>query len=421
MKVENQILLKYINKNKIFNDPIYGFITIPNEKIFDLLEHPYFQRLRRISQLGLTYLVYPGAYHTRFHHALGAMHLMTHALQILKAKGSEITVEEEEAVCIAILLHDIGHGPFSHALEHTLVDQINHEQLSLMFMENLNKEFNGGLSLAIQIFKNEYPKKFLHQLISSQLDMDRLDYLRRDSFYTGVTEGAINSERLITMLNVHEDSLVVDAKGIYSVEKFIVARRLMYWQVYLHKTVISAEFMIVKALKRARELALSGKEIFASTALKVFLNQRITLNDFYQDQKYLETFALLDDNDILGALKEWIHSDDIILSDLSLAILNRNLFKVKVYNEPMSLEDKDRILAKISAEKNISLEDANYYLIDETIDNHAYNPEKDSILLLYKDQSVVDIAKAADQLNISALSNRVTKHFICYPEEYMER
>lgn len=421
MKVENQILLKYINKNKIFNDPIYGFITIPNEKIFDLLEHPYFQRLRRISQLGLTYLVYPGAYHTRFHHALGAMHLMTHALQILKAKGQEINTEEEEAVCIAILLHDIGHGPFSHALEHTLVDQINHEQISLLFMENLNREFNGGLSLAIQIFKDEYPKKFLHQLISSQLDMDRLDYLRRDSFYTGVTEGAINSERLLTMLNVYNDSLVVDAKGIYSVEKFIVARRLMYWQVYLHKTVISAEFMIVKALKRARELSLSGKEIFSSTALKLFLTQRISLEDFQQNPQYLKTFAALDDYDILGALKEWTHSDDLILSELSVAILNRTLFKVKVLNKPISSLEKDKILSNISADKGISKEDANYFLIDETIDNHAYNPEKDSILLLYKDQTVLDIAKAADQLNISALSNRVIKHFICYPEEYMER
>lgn len=421
MKVEKPNCLNSINKNKIFNDPIYGFITIPNEKIFDLLEHPYFQRLRRISQLGFTYLVYPGAYHTRFHHALGAMHLTQQAIQILRSKGHSISNEEEEAACIAILLHDIGHGPFSHALEHTLVKGINHEQLGLLFMEDLNREFNGDLTLAIQIFKGNYPKVFLHQLISSQLDMDRLDYLRRDSFYTGVTEGAINSERLLTMLNLHNDELVIDAKGIYSVEKFIVARRFMYWQVYLHKTVISAEFMIVKTLLRARELALSGAELFASNSLRVFLSNHLTHQNFEQNPSLLKSFAQLDDYDIIGALKEWVHCDDAVLASLSLSILNRSLFKVQILEAPLQEKERSLILEKIAADKGISKEEAQYFLIEESIDNHAYNPSKDKIYLLYKDGTTQDIAQVADQLNISALSKRVTKHFVCYPEEYMRR
>jgi len=421
LKVEKPNCLNSINKNKIFNDPIYGFITIPNEKIFDLLEHPYFQRLRRISQLGFTYLVYPGAYHTRFHHALGAMHLTQQAIQILRSKGHSISNEEEEAACIAILLHDIGHGPFSHALEHTLVKGINHEQLGLLFMEDLNREFNGDLTLAIQIFKGNYPKVFLHQLISSQLDMDRLDYLRRDSFYTGVTEGAINSERLLTMLNLHNDELVIDAKGIYSVEKFIVARRFMYWQVYLHKTVISAEFMIVKTLLRARELALSGAELFASNSLRVFLSNHLTHQNFEQNPSLLKSFAQLDDYDIIGALKEWVHCDDAVLASLSLSILNRSLFKVQILEAPLQEKERSLILEKIAADKGISKEEAQYFLIEESIDNHAYNPSKDKIYLLYKDGTTQDIAQVADQLNISALSKRVTKHFVCYPEEYMRR
>ncbi|GAB5556601.1 MAG: HD domain-containing protein [Schleiferiaceae bacterium] len=413
--------MKSVNKNKIFNDPIYGFITIPNEKIFDLLEHPFFQRLRRISQLGFTYLVYPGAYHTRFHHALGAMHLTLLAIQVLRSKGHTITEEEEEAACIAILLHDIGHGPFSHALEHTLVKGINHEQLGLLFMEELNREFNGDLTMAIEVFKGNHPKKFLHQLVSSQLDMDRLDYLRRDSFYTGVTEGAINSERLITMLNLHNDELVIDAKGIYSVEKFIVARRFMYWQVYLHKTVISAEFMIVKTLQRARELALSGVELSASSSLKVFLNQHIAQEDFAKDPELLKTFARMDDYDIIGALKEWAHCDDVVLSELSQAILNRKLFKVKMQEATIPVAQRDELLKTIARDKGITIGEASYFLIEENIDNHAYNPSKDKIYLLYKDGSTQDIAQAADQLNISALSKRVTKHFVCYPEDYMQR
>jgi HD superfamily phosphohydrolase len=304
-------------KNKIINDPIYGFITIKDPLIYELINHPYFQRLRRISQLGLTYLVYPGAYHTRFHHAIGAMHLMGRAIYTLRQKGQEISSEEERGVLIAILLHDIGHGPFSHALEHTLIPGVSHEALSLKIMEELNLEYNGSLDLAIDIFTNNYSKAYLHQLISSQLDMDRLDYLRRDSFYSGVTEGSVNSERLLTMLNVKDDQLVVDSKGIYSVEKFLVARRLMYWQVYMHKTVISAEFMLVNILKRAKYLAAQGIALDGPRTLKHFLKADYTWNDFEENPEILKKFLSLDDFDIMSGIKEWVNNKDLLLSDLS--------------------------------------------------------------------------------------------------------
>jgi len=402
-------------KTKIVNDPIYGFITLPGELIFDLIEHPYFQRLRRIAQLGLTYLVYPGAYHTRFHHALGAMHLMQRAVLILRQKGLEISVAEEEGVYVAILLHDIGHGPFSHALENTLIPHIGHEALSLKFMERLNQEFDGRLNTAISIFSDNYPKRFLHQLISSQLDMDRLDYLRRDSFYTGVTEGAVNSERLLTMLNVHNDQLVIDAKGIYSVEKFIVARRLMYWQVYLHKAVLSAEFMLVNILNRAKELAQAGEQVFATSALKKFLLTEFDWNDFEAYPELLDDFAKLDDNDVMASIKEWCLHPDRVLAELSQRLINRKLLKIKMRDETITDSEKADILAKAIARLGFEEKEATHFVITGSIANHAYDPGSNRINLLYKDETVRDISEAADQLNIQALSHTVVKHFICYP------
>ncbi|KAB2810287.1 HD domain-containing protein [Phaeocystidibacter luteus] len=407
----------FTNKFKILNDPIYGFISLPSELIFDLIEHPYFQRLRRITQLGLTYLVYPGAYHTRFHHAIGAMHLMQRAVGVLRSKGHEITDEEEEAVYIAILLHDIGHGPFSHALEHTLVRNVDHEQLSTLFMERLNQKFEGRLTTAIEIFNNKYPKRYLNELISSQLDMDRLDYLRRDSFYTGVTEGAINSERLLTMLNIANDRLVVDAKGIYSVEKFIVARSLMYWQVYLHKTVLSAEFMLVNVLQRAKELAANGVEIHGTSALRTFLYEDPTYEDFMKSDTLLDTFAHLDDSDMMAAIKEWCNHDDRVLSDLSRRIVDRRLFRIEIQAKPFEEEYVDDIRQKIQATFGFSVEEASYYMIERATSNDIYKAGDNQIRLRYKDGTVTDVAEAADQLNLKALQSAVTRHFICYPKE----
>lgn len=403
--------MKPTNKLKILNDPIYGFITIPNELLFDLIEHPYFQRLRRISQLGLTYLVYPGAYHTRFHHALGAMHLMGRAVQILRSKGHPIDEAEEQAVYIAILLHDIGHGPFSHALENSIVPGINHESLSLAFMKQLNKEFDGKLSLAIEIFTNRYHKRFLHQLISSQLDMDRLDYLRRDCFYTGVSEGQVNTERLISMLNVHQDQLVVDGKGIYSVEKFIVARRLMYWQVYLHKTVLSAEFLLINILRRAK--AVYNEEMTIPSVLKKFINE--SLPD--DEARLIAQYAQLDDNDVISAIKEWQHHPDTVLSRLCKAILHRKLLGVKISENPNNDEELRELRQCVAEKYQISEEDAAYFVFNKGVSNNAYDPSLHRILLYYKDGSLQDIAMAADQLNISALAKPVTKNFLFYPKD----
>ena len=405
------------NKRKILNDPIYGFTTIPNELIFDLIEHPYYQRLRRISQLGLTYLVYPGAYHTRFHHALGAMHLMQNAIKTLQSKGHEITEDEEQAVLIAILLHDIGHGPFSHALEHSIVNGINHEHISMMIMDKLNEEFDGKSSLAIQIFQNKYPKIFLHQLISSQLDVDRLDYLKRDSFYSGVSEGVINSDRIISMFNVSNGELVVDAKAIYSIEKFIIARRLMYWQVYLHKAVLSAEFSLVEVLKRAKTLVQNGTDLFSTSALMAFLKNDYCLDDFNTNTELLELFCQLDDFDIMTSIKEWTRHSDKVLSVLSQKIIQRKLLKIELQDSefnPSYIEDLQNKAAQIY---EVSPQECRHLVFTNKIDNKAYNPKKDKINLLYKDGSIVDIAEAADQLNISVLAKTVTKHFLCYPKE----
>ncbi|MGM0933874.1 MAG: HD domain-containing protein [Bacteroidota bacterium] len=402
------------HKLKILNDPIYGFITIPSQQIFNLIEHPYFQRLRRISQMGLSYLVYPGAHHTRFHHALGCVHLMQKAVRILRYKGVMISEAEEEALQIAILLHDIGHGPFSHAMEHSIVEGIDHESISLLFMEEINREFNQSLTLAIQIFKGDYERKFLNQLVSSQLDMDRLDYLKRDSFYTGAAEGNINSERLITMLNVVNGELVVEEKGIYSVEKFLVARRLMYWQVYLHKTSLVAEQLLIRVLKRAKELIEEGTKLHASKALMFFLNNKVTRDNF--DKDTLDVFSRLDDYDIVMAMKEWIECDDFVLSNLCAMIINRDLLKVKIKKKKPSSEKLARHREKLQKKYNILEKEANYFVFSGEIANLAYKTEKNNINILHKNGKTSDVAKVSDQLNLEALSKTVVKYYICYPK-----
>ncbi|MGV6831748.1 MAG: HD domain-containing protein [bacterium] len=402
------------NKLKLFNDPIYGFITIPNALIFDLIEHPYFQRLRRISQMGLSYLVYPGAHHTRFHHALGSMFLMTKAIETLRFKGVNIDKEEEEALLIAIVLHDIGHGPFSHAMEHSLVNQINHEDISLKFMEELNNKFNQRLTLAIKIFKGEYQRKFMCQLVSGQFDMDRADYLKRDSFYTGVAEGNINSERLINMLNVANDELVFEEKGLYSVEKFLTARRLMYWQVYLHKTGIVAENILVNILKRAKELVQKGITLEGSKALLYFLNSSIGKSNFNHES--LEQFALLDDIDILSALKLWRNHEDFVLSKLCAMILDRQLLKVKLKRKPIDQESLNKQLHKVMSDNDLNENDASYFVFSGTISNQAYNIKKQAIKILRKNGKLTELSKATDHLNLKVLAEPVTKHYICYPK-----
>lgn len=403
------------NKKKIFNDPVYGFISIPDEFIFDLIEHPYMQRLRRIMQLGMSHLVYPGALHTRFHHVLGAMHLMTLAITTIRRKGHEITPEEERAVLIAILLHDIGHGPFSHALEYDIVCGVSHEEISGFFIERLSAEFGEDLDHALLIFKNKHSKPFLHQLVSSQLDMDRLDYLNRDSFYTGVSEGIIGSDRLIEMLNVHNGNLVLEEKGIYSIEKFIVARRLMYWQVYLHKTVVSAEFMLIHALRRAKQLVKEGKELFASPTLMYFLKNDVRTENFKNDPSVLDKFAALDDYDILGAIKVWQEHPDRVLSMLSTRLVNRDLFKIEISKDPFS---PDRIRLEKEMVRNqfdLNDEEIEFFVYTDVLSNNAYNQHKQNINMLMKNGEIIDLSKASDNLNISALANPVEKYFLCYP------
>ncbi|MCK7591019.1 HD domain-containing protein [Subsaxibacter sp. CAU 1640] len=406
--------MKSSNKLKIFNDPIYGFITIPNALIFELIEHRYFQRLRRISQMGMSYLVYPGAHHTRFHHALGCMHLMQKAVNVLRFKGVAISEDEENALYVAILLHDIGHGPFSHAMEHSIVNGVSHEAISLKFMEQLNLEFNGSLTLAIEIFKCKYPRRFMCQLISSQLDMDRADYLKRDSFYTGVAEGNINSERIITMLNVKNDELVIEEKGIYSVEKFLVARRLMYWQVYLHKTSLAAEQLLMRMLKRAKELTKKGQKLPANTALSYFLNNDISVENF--NEQTLEKFSKLDDYDIISAMKEWQSCEDFVLKNLSEMIINRDLLKIKLKNKTIKPESKEKHLKKLMDNYKISRYEADYFVFMGEISNQAYQHDAQQINILLKTGKIHDIVKASDQLNLKALSEPVTKYYLCYPK-----
>lgn len=401
-------------KQKIVNDPIYGFITIPNKLVFDLIEHRYFQRLRRISQMGLSYIVYPGANHTRFHHALGSMFLMQKAVQTLRSKKIEISEKEEEALYIAILLHDMGHGPFSHAMEHVIIEGVSHEYISLCFMNQLNVAFDNQLDLAIRIFKNEYSRTFFHQLISGQLDMDRLDYLKRDSFYTGVSEGTVNSQRLIAMLHVKNDCLVVEEKGIYSVENFIIARRLMYWQVYLHKTGVGAEQVLVHIFKRAKHLIRSGKTLEAGTALHYFLTQDIKKEDF--NTSVLEQFSKLDDSDIIMAMKQWRDHNDFVLSNLCSMLLERNLLKVKIENQPLSDAMIEHLRTEFCEKHQVSMEEAKYFIFSGKLENQAYSMKKNTINLLRKNGEVTDVAKMSDQLNLEALSESVIKYFLCYPK-----
>ncbi|MFB0925582.1 MAG: HD domain-containing protein [Vicingaceae bacterium] len=405
-----------LNKKKIFNDPIYGFITINHDIIFDLIEHPYFQRLRRIKQLGMTHLVYPGALHTRFHHAIGTMHLMQKAIEVIRSKGHPITDEEAEGVSIAILLHDIGHGPFSHALEHSIVNGISHEEISTLFMDELNKKFKGKLDLALKIFRNEYKKKFLYQLVSSQLDMDRIDYLKRDSFYSGVSEGVVNTDRLITMLNVKDDELAIEEKGIYSVEQFIIARRLMYWQVYLHKTVLAAENLLVNILRRAKELALSDEELFCTPALKEFLYNKHDLQSFKNDPKLLKIFAELDDIDIMASIKIWKTHSDKTLSMLCKMLVNRDLFKIKIQRKKFDKIELIEISEKIKSKLKLSNDEIPYFVFQNSIINNAYNPKMDNINILLKNGETLDIKEAADTFSISALATPVKKWFLCFPK-----
>jgi len=408
------------NKRKIVNDPIYGFINISFPILYDLMEHPYFQRLRYIKQLGLTNLVYPGANHTRFQHALGAMHLMEEAIASLRSKGLNITVEEAEAALIAILLHDIGHCSYSHILEGIIVENVSHETLSLLFMQELNKEFDGRLELAIDIFRKQYPKKFLCQLVSSQLDMDRLDYLRRDSFFTGVTEGIIGSDRIIKMLHVAGDELVVEAKGIYSIEKFLLARRLMYWQVYLHKSVISADQLLISVIERARTLIRAGEDIFATPGLKYFLKDFNHALLEKETQEVLKKFATVDDNDIFISLKMWTTHSDPVLSRLATNLVNRRLLRIEIQNEPFAREQIELLTCQTAQFYGISTEQASYFVRTGIVYNHAYNSADvdESILVMQKDRPV-DITIASDLENLFGMSKIVEKYFLCYPKEIL--
>lgn len=396
-----------------FNDPIYGFITVNSELVKSIIEHPYFQRLRRIRQLGMTHLVYSGAHHTRFHHALGAMHLMSQAIEVLRSKGHKISDEEAEASEIAVMLHDIGHGPFSHALEDAIVPELKHEELSEVFMSRLNKFFAGRISLAMEIFRNHYHKKFLHQLVSGQMDMDRMDYLNRDSFFTGVSEGVISYSRIIKMLNVHDNKLVTDAKGMYSVEKFIIARRLMYWAVYLHKTVVSAEVHMMNILKRAKELSMSGVELFATSALKKFLHADFSMKNFLEDKPLLDSFAALDDYDVLASIKEWVHHHDKILSLLCNGMVNRKLFRIEMSSEPFEATAIDELRKKIKTHFGIDDKECDYLITTGNVVNHAYDSSQEKINILFKDGTVKEITEASDLMNISALSVPVVKHYLC--------
>ncbi|MHA3787887.1 HD domain-containing protein [Flavobacterium hauense] len=407
-----------INKLKILNDPIYGFITITNPLVYDLIQHPYFQRLRRISQMGMSYLVYPGAHHTRFHHALGCMHIMQKTIQVLKFKGTEISEEEETALNIAILLHDIGHGPFSHAMEHSIAESVHHEAISLLFMNRLNELFDGKLTLAIQIFKGEYHRHFMLQLISSQLDMDRMDYLKRDSFYSGVAEGNINSERLIQMFDVQDDMLVIEEKGIYSVEKFLVARRLMYWQAYLHKTSVAAELIMTKILKRAKELTQMGIQLPASEPLLYFMQNKVTLDDF--NDEILNKFSYLDDFDIISAVKSWQFNDDYVLRELSKMIINRDLLKIRMRSEKVSKEEVITLLKRFAEISGLTEREAEYFVFRGKIKNQAYNKTGEPIHILKKDRTIEDVVEASDQLNLKALSKPVTKYYLCFPKVLLE-
>jgi len=406
--------MKKPNKRKIINDPVFGFITIPNDFLYDIIQHPYFQRMNRIKQLGLTSTVYPGAQHTRLQHSLGAMYLMGEAINQLRLVGNEITNLEADGALASILLHDIGHGPFSHTMEHSLVSGIDHEEISLIMMREINIEMDGKLDIALKIFTNTYPKKFLHQLVAGQLDMDRMDYLSRDSFFSGVSEGIIGSARIIKMLNIHNDQLVVEAKGIYSIEKFLVARRLMYWQVYLHKTAVAAERMLMNILKRAKELAGNNVELFASPALHYFLYNEVNKQIFLNNPEAINNFAMLDDSDMICAIKVWSTHTDIVLSELCRAFTNRHLFKVEVGTDVVKDSIRQQYLRQYQQHFGVTTNEAEYFMGEETVSTDTYSPEDDTINILYKDGSIKDIADASDMLNISVLTKKVEKHFFCY-------
>jgi len=406
--------MKKPNKRKIINDPVFGFITIPNDFLYDLIQHPYFQRMNRIKQLGLTSTVYPGAQHTRLQHSLGAMYLMGEAITQIRQAGTDITPAEADGALACILLHDIGHGPFSHTMEHSLVSEIEHEEISLLMMRKINLEVEGKLDIALKIFTNTYPKKFLHQLVSGQLDMDRMDYLSRDSFFSGVSEGIIGSARIIKMLNIHKDQLVVEAKGIYSIEKFLVARRLMYWQVYLHKTAVAAEIMLMNILKRAKELAERDVELFASPSLHYFLYHEVNKQIFLKYPEALDHFAMLDDSDVICAIKVWSTHEDIVLSELCKAFTNRRLFKVEIGTDKVNESVRLQHLTQYQRHFGVTTLEAEYFMGDETVSTDTYSPEDDNINILYKDGTIKDIAEASDMLNISVLTKKVEKHFFCY-------
>jgi len=402
-------------RRKIINDPVHGFLTVPYDSVFSIMEHPYFQRLRRIKQLGLTHLVYPGAMHTRFSHTLGAVHLMGLAIGELRGKGHDITDEEAEAVTLAILLHDIGHGPFSHALEHSITSGAGHEVLSGLFMQRLNAEMDGRLDMAIAIFEDRHPKRFLHQLVSSQLDVDRLDYLKRDSFFTGVSEGVVGSDRLLKMFDVVDDRIVVESKGIYSVEKFLVARRIMYWQVYLHKTVLSAEYLLIRILLRAKELAGKGQTLFATPALATFLHRSVTPDDLHREPELLDRFAELDDFDVLTSVKVWKHHADPVLSRLSHMLVDRDLLKIRLMDAPPTAGELAALREAVCHRWGIAADDAHYFVFSDSISNRAYSRGDDRIGILFKDGTVRDMAEASDARNISELARPVEKHFLCFP------
>jgi HD superfamily phosphohydrolase len=405
------------NKSKIYNDPVYGFISVPNALLFDLIEHPYFQRLRRIKQLGLSHLVYPGAMHTRFQHSMGALFLLEHALRTLREKGIAVSEQEQTAASIAILLHDIGHGPYSHTLEGILIEDLTHENISNYLLEELNRQFNGALDLAIQIFRNTYDRKFFHQLVSSQLDMDRLDYLRRDSFFTGVSEGVIGTERLIKMLNVINDQIVVEEKGIYSVEKFLVARRIMYWQVYLHKTVIVAENLLIQIIERAKQLAKSGEPLFASPAFEFFLRKQPNKLQFYKDPKVVENFVQMDDFDIMGAIKVWTQHPDKSLSLLSQMLIHRHLPKIHIQKQEFDPAFLEKIQSEVSKNYGITIDESKRFVVSGIVSNRAYDQMHNEIFIASKSGMLTEIATASDNFNIRSLSDPVKKYFLFYPKE----
>jgi len=404
------------NKRKNINDPVYGFITVPNDLFFDIIEHPWFQRLRRIKQLGLTHYVYPSAHHTRFQHALGAMHLMRLAIGVLRSKEIEISDEEAEGVTLAILLHDIGHGPFSHTLEQSIVTDLTHEDLSDLFIAALNQHFNHQLSLAYRIFTDQYPKKFLHQLVSSQLDMDRLDYLSRDSFFTGVAEGVINTDRIINMLTVSNDELVVEGKGIYSIEKFLISRRLMYWQVYLHKAVLAADQMLINLLRRAKFLGEQGEPLFATPVFEMFLRNNVRKSDFDPSSDWLKRFALLDDYDVFTSLKVWMNHPDPILSSLCRNLIERRLFRVEMQTKPFDPGYVERIRQKTMQTFGISESEIGYFMTSDRVENKAYNPLHDTIKIKVRNNELLDITEASEQLNMSVLPTTVSRYVLCFPK-----